>query len=86
MAKRRERGDPLKGYTNEEIEEFARQARVIRAQDGHVKENSNQSYSLARLLRMSGVFGAAAIRIGYGGSDEQVLEPQGTEEIVEAQQ
>lgn len=86
MAKRYEGGDPLKGYTNEEIEEFARQARVIRAQDGYVKKNSDHSYSLVRLLRMSGVFGAAAVRTGYGGSDEQVLEPQGTEELVEAQQ
>ena len=91
MAKRREGDDPLKGYTSEEIEEFARQARMIRAQDGHVEINSDLSYSLVRSLRMSGVFGAAAIRTGYGGSDEQVLEPQDTEEqdteeIVEPQQ
>ncbi|MEK7561738.1 MAG: hypothetical protein AAB541_02650 [Patescibacteria group bacterium] len=85
MAKRQERGDPLKGYTTEEIEEFARQALVIRAQDGYVKINSVHSYSLVRLLRMSGEFGAAAMRTGYGGSDEQVLEPQDTEEIVGAQ-
>lgn len=86
MAKRYEGGDPLKGYTNEEIEEFASQAREIRAQEGSVKRNSAHSYSLVRLLRMSGEFGAAAIRTGYGDSDEQVLEPQGTEELIEAQQ
>lgn len=86
MAKLHERDDPLEGYTNEEIEEFARQAREIRAQDGYVEKNSDHSYSLVRLLRIGGVFGAVAARTEYGSPDEQVPEPQDTKELIEAQQ